>query len=167
MGHVIEYFNSLSTLIICVCVCVCVCVCKLSTSSNWNSTLPSNTHTRTHTHAHTHTKARTHTHRHLNTHTAQTLPLTHHRLPQSGGRVSHVVGLRGQDVHSGQHLPARPGVRHDAPGPSLRHRAPGHDRPEERLRHGHVGTPLSSMSGLLFWVVSCYFFTSIVVHLFI
>ena len=61
-----------------------------------------------------------------------------------------MVGLRGQDVHSGQHLPARPGVRHDAPGPSLRHRAPGHDRPEERLRHGHVGTPLSSMSGLLF-----------------
>lgn len=49
-----------------------------------------------------------------------------------------MVGVRGQDVHRCQHLLACAGFRHDAPGPSLRHRATQHVRPEEHLRAGHV-----------------------------
>lgn len=57
---------------------------------------------------------------------------------QSRGGVSYMVGVCGQNVHSSQHLPALPGVRHDASGQSLRHSATQHVRPEEHLRPGYV-----------------------------
>lgn len=57
---------------------------------------------------------------------------------QSRGGVSYMVSVRGQNVHSSQHLPALPGVRHDASGQSLRHSTTQHVRPEEHLRPGYV-----------------------------
>lgn len=57
---------------------------------------------------------------------------------QSRRGVTHMVSVRGQDVHSCQHLLTCAGVGYDAPGQSLRHRATQHVRPEEHLCTGYV-----------------------------
>lgn len=49
-----------------------------------------------------------------------------------------MVSICREDVHSGQYLLTKSGVRHDAPGQSLRHRATQHVRLEEHLCSGYV-----------------------------
>lgn len=63
----------------------------------------------------------------------------HHLVPHQSRRgVSHMVSIYGQNVYSSHHLPAHPGVRHDASGQSLRHGATQYVWPEEHLRPGYV-----------------------------
>lgn len=57
---------------------------------------------------------------------------------QWSGRGWHVDGLRGEDVLGSQQLPPRSGIRHDEPGPGLRHRPPGDLGPEEHLHPSYV-----------------------------
>uniref|UniRef100_A0A668A6N4 WD repeat domain, phosphoinositide interacting 1 n=1 Tax=Myripristis murdjan TaxID=586833 RepID=A0A668A6N4_9TELE len=79
-----------------------------------------------------------------NTETVHIFKLEQHRVP-------HMVGIRRENVHGGQHLPAHSGVRHDAPGQSLCNRATQHVRPEEHLRpHYDPETP-SPAGGVLRW----------------
>lgn len=52
--------------------------------------------------------------------------------------VSYMVGICRQNVHSSQHLLARPGFWHDASGPGLCYSAAQHVWSEEHLRPGHV-----------------------------
>lgn len=74
---------------------------------------------------------------------------------QSRGGVSYMVSICGQNVHSCQHLLARPGVRHDASGQSLRHGATQHVRPEERLRPGYVRQRARNKGGTCIYVEMC------------
>ena len=59
-------------------------------------------------------------------------------------RCCHLVSLRGEDVLSSQQLPPCSGLRHDEPGPGLRHRSPPFIRPKERLHPGYVSLSVES-----------------------
>lgn len=75
-----------------------------------------------------------------------------HVPDQSRGGVAHMVGICGQDVHSSQHLPAHPGVWHDASGPGLCDSTAQHVWSEEHLCSGHVRRRTDSRQ----WAVTCH-----------